>query len=317
MISETEYYNYINSIFVKKFNDDFEDALNWKKSFSLVPNSKEYNDLICLLDDIEKKFEFNMRKQCLVNYTFFKLWRNMLGISENDVYLLTAVKFVLACCIADKVIDSKRFSDMEKRYLISKVNHLSIINLDESNIFYELDLLFNEIFLTIEKINDKDDKKIIYKKIKKALISEKFMGEHTLRDCAIMNELNFHLLIDKSVEFESAAILLNLVECGCKNHIGISNMVGEIFWIIDDICDFIDDIKNNRANSILFYNIMPNGCDLNQRIDKSFELVENITNRLKTQLECLKSLISSELYYYILCMIWEWTTNIREKSTIK
>ena len=54
MISETEYYNYINSIFVKKFNDDFEDALNWRKSFSLVPNSKEYNDLICLLDDIEK-----------------------------------------------------------------------------------------------------------------------------------------------------------------------------------------------------------------------------------------------------------------------
>ena len=75
--------------------------------------------------------------------------------------------------------------------------------------FNELGILFNEIFHVIYSIWDEDLKQMLINKIERAFRSEDFMWRYKLTDVS-ERDIDFSLLVDKSIGFESAALLLSI-----------------------------------------------------------------------------------------------------------
>lgn len=273
----------------------------------MLSNTDEYKNLMRLLDSIEEKYGFNMHTQCKVNYEFLTVWREMCDIYVDDVYLTAAVKFILACCIADKILDSKRFVQDEKESVSGMLMHIRENNyqIAQTERFNELGILFNEIFHVIYSIWDEDLKQMLINKIERAFRSEDFMWRYKLTDVS-ERDIDFSLLVDKSIEFESAALLLSISQEYNNKYVSCANLIGKIFAMVDDMCDFIEDIKNNRINSILYWNRF--NCDntLENRIDSVVDNMESFIAKLDSAITELKAHVSDDAYYYIMGMIKEW-----------
>jgi len=276
-----------------------------------------FDSLLGLLDTVEAKYGFDMQKICAPNYNKFVLWQRAFpGGSVND--RMAAIKFVVFCCLVDKILDSPRFTEAEKEAVCRKVDvrHLTAEVPYQSESFPEIDALLNDIriHLIAPEWRDSACLPMLLKKMDRAFTSEIYMWKNPLLLRESFNKGDLHLLVDKSVDFELAAFLL---ASQCMDHpdAAVARYIAIAFWLIDDLCDFVEDIHCKRRNSLLFCCVPTDETiSLEERIELAYSNLEKMIVLLETCLKKLKSCTNSELYQFILNEVWEWSFNVRRMA---
>lgn len=318
MLSSYEYYSYINNNFLVKNEELFRECHEDKHLLLPLPDGL-FDNLLSLLNQVQQCYEFNMQKMCLPNFNKFVIWQKERNGIVDYKKILVATEFVVFCCLADKILDSQRFSDDEKEKVCQKLNIKLFLSEKEykSEYFVEMDQLLNDIRVFLI---DKDTQKcpfysLIVNKMEKAFKSEIYMSNNYLLAVQMMNSEEMHLLIDKSVEFEMAAFLLASVSATCKNTLKVAKYIANIFWIIDDLCDFVDDIRGRRMNSALFYcSAIGIEMQLSDRVEIAYANIDIFINELEKNIFALKDTVGEALFCYVLNEVWEWCSDVRKMA---
>lgn len=311
-----EYNRYIYENFVEKNIELFESCHSAakKKKISFM-DDLESQKLLQILDSISQKYDFDMRRTFQINYEQFWLFQNSFGMSHSKKAILIATEFVLFCCLADKILDSPRFSKHEKEAVCNKLQLEIAVSNSCDDPFPELTVLHQDIieFLNDYELDYMEKVQKIRGKVTLAFDSEKYMYYNDLRNmCSIKSE-NVHKLIDKSVEFESAAFLISTI---FNNTDSIEKAVAEIaniYWLIDDICDFAEDVQCKRANSILFICAPPEqSLNLEMRIEITLRNIKELLRKLENSMQSLSRLVNEDVYCFVIKQVWEWCKNVRK-----
>ncbi len=315
MLNSREYYSYVNKRFIEKNHRLFAECSEKKLLERPIPE-RGFDELFLLLDKIQRKYEFDMQTMCIVNYNQFVLWQQSnLGLVHYED-MLAAIKFMVFCCLADKILDSGRFCCEQKECVCKKMDVQAFVSDQQfvSDSFEELDELLNDVrvFLGSERVKVSPYYEIIVEKIEQAAISEIYMARHPLLPVEMHDPNKMMLLVDKSIAFETAAFLIASVSHRSDKMAVAAECIGKIFWMADDLCDFVDDVKNRRRNSILFYCTQKKEMRLADRVEEAFANIDLFINELEHHLLVLKGLVSHEMYEYVLNEVWEWCSGVRK-----
>lgn len=156
---------------------------------------------------------------------------------------------------------------------------------EAGSFFFELGELLEEIDHYIEEYENTELKEKILKLISDAFTSEQYMWRHLLLEKEDFNQKVIGLLTDKSVKFEKAVLLLSLKEEMSKAAIEAADLIGKISWLTDDLCDFISDIREQRKNSLLYFEMPDEEMDLEYRAEMALEHMSNHIRRLEDYLK--------------------------------
>lgn len=313
MLNEKEYYVFLYDNFLKPNQEEFEKAKIWYESHELFAYDDEYREIIKILDVIQTKYEFNMQRMCKNNFELLSLFQFTFMRKIDKKQREAGLKFMIACCFADKILDSKRFSKVEQQE-ISDALSIKVIK-NKNKFCKELLLLLSDVYTYLEKYEDIFMKKMLSEMIWDAFESEQYMWKNKLVERELVDKSVLHFLIDKSVKFEKAALLLVLKEQISEQAINVAQIIGEIFWLTDDLCDFISDLKEQRKNSLLYWNIPNKYLDLNERVVLATENMKNNVSQLEDCINNLKKSANQKLYLYVIYMVKMWFGNIENIVT--
>lgn len=269
-----------------------------------MPSGKGYDELTALLSSVCEKYGLRLR----INYEQLYLWQTCFLKEKSDDAILAASYLVQACILADHILDSPDFTKKQKEAVCRKINWNSGMG-ESENEFPELSLLFTGFRDYFEK--QKEDpllnEALLYQMIQKAIDSEIYMYESKLDFFEDMEDENLFLLIDKSVEFEKAVFITALYGNNTEESIVAAGILGKIFWLVDDLCDFMDDVKAGRKNSLLLYCAdRTNYITFEQRLRSVFANLNLAVEELETSLESLREYVSEEFFDFLILQIWKW-----------
>ena len=315
MISERQYYQFIYQRLIEKNINLFADC-DESKLVCIEISKEQFRWFYELLDCVEKKYGFDMQKILLPNYNKFVLWQKCFMQEYKIENIEIAMQFIVFCCLADKILDSKRFLIEQKEVVIHKLNIKHFISNSDyvSDEFQELDRLLNNIRRFIEKHMHKNsvELKKILDCMECAFRSEIYMATVPLLHKEKFDPAKRCLLIDKSVQFETAAFLLASFGANSARTQKAALDVANIFWQIDDLCDLMEDIKAKRRNSMLFLCVHEsNELTLAERAHKCVENAEEYIIMLEKNIWLLKQDANDAFYTYILNEVWEWCSYLR------
>lgn len=307
IVDKSKYYKYVyNRLVLQHISCNSQQVGLYKK----VVLDKELKNL---LDEIYRQYHWNFYENARANIVKFRLWRKEFNLPENEMLVYAATYFVLYCCMVDKILDSRQFSQDEKKVICKGLETFWENSSRKMCLFPQVDLLGERTKQLLFKAGIKSDIKASYlhNKISRAFSSEIFLFNHPL-DC-FSTIIQLQDLTDKSVEFVSGAFCIAAYDCtDCKMET-ISTSIGSIFWLIDDICDFAADLEDGNINSVLVLcTDMSQEMTIKQRIDQAFTNMEFIIQRLETEVEKLKSCVSKEFFDWILNALWMWTGDVRK-----
>lgn len=315
MISERQYYQFIYKRLIEKNNQLFADCDESKLACIEIPK-EQFMWLYELLDCVEKNYGFDMQKILLPNYNKFTLWQECFMQECKPENIEIAMQFIVFCCLADKILDSKRFLIEQKAAVIDKLNIKHFTSKSEyvSNEFQELDRLLNNIrrFMKKQRNENSVELKKILDCMECAFQSEIYMARVPLLQKEKLDQSRLCLLTDKSVQFEIAAFLLASFGENTARTQKAALDVANIFWQIDDLCDLIEDIKAKRRNSMLFVCVHElNELTLAERAHKCVENAEKFIIMLEENIRLLKMDSNDAFYTYVLNEVWEWCSYVR------
>ena len=177
MISEKKYYDSLYENFLVKNKEQWEKANLWCENHTFCKMDEETEKLLELLNGIEKKYEFNLQRMCRNNFELLSLYQiEFLGQIKKRQRSI-GLKFLIVCCLADKILDSKRFCTEEQQKII---NLLTMERRRQEASFFELGELLEEIDHYIEEYENTELKEKILKLISDAFTSEQYMWRHLL-----------------------------------------------------------------------------------------------------------------------------------------
>lgn len=320
---ENNYNLYLNTHFIEKHRALFQRAIDWRKEIVLpAMDDGAGNFYRHLLGQIEEKFGFNMQKQCQVNFAFLVLWQRYLKIPKINENLYMALDFIILCCVMDKFLDSRRYSTKEKNLAIRKVWKEYDAEKNDENVFTEFKRLYAGSVVKLrgclKSCNDTLEANMILEKVRKAFLSEDYIWRVTLDDCDTISAQKFHLLTDKSVEFESSALCMAGMGYLSKEGIQAASLIGEICWLADDLFDLEEDIQENRVNSLLYiWDLQKSGENereegiksektKEERIKQTYGKAGLFIQMLNSRIDSLEKLENRNLFYFVVNLIWEW-----------
>lgn len=316
MISEQKYYTYLCTQLYESHLDIFRNRAN----LSLMPHSLPDSilEIIESLNTIESRYEFNMQKMCVLNYNKFVLWQRCFAGKIDEEKIKAATEFVAFCCLADKFLDSGRFDREEKEIVYESLNIRNFQGETSytGRAFSELDEFINHIrnFLERNQMDHAEEIQCILLRMRAAYESEKYMYLFPLSNDDRISREEYHLLTDKSVQFEIAAFMIASMGYNSEQSLNAANCIGEIFWVLDDLCDLLEDIKNGQKNSLLFYSCDPDeNISIKDRAQQTVCHLDQYILILFQNLESLKQLVSEDLLHYIYAEVWDWGYDIRHR----
>lgn len=306
MISERNYnkhiYNTITDL-IFNANDNYQVRLQSDNECVLPEHVRK------VLSEIAEKYDYDMKKKYLINMEFISEWqKSVIGYVDVESAII-ATEYIIFCCVVDKMLDSRRFSDEFKGNLLKYVIIDSFISdTPLTNEEKELECVFDLVadirsFLNRYSGRKKND---LMCEIEKALASECFMSTHDLKYDISKNDV--HFLIDKSVSFESSALKISLLPFNTNSDLQ-AYLIGEVFWLIDDICDLLDDYKNGRINSLLYYN--NNADQITDRLVYAVEHIDYSISQLKEKVDLLKQHSNVTMHEFLKEQIWWWLSDAR------
>lgn len=274
-----------------------------------------YLELYTLLDQVEHKYEFDLQKNVATNHTRFTLWQQHFCGNASPANTLAATQFVLFCCLADKILDSNRFSSVQKEAVCQKLysQHFFSDRSYESQNFPELDTLLNQIRIYLLKCSISSQDKIeLEEHMRRAFHSEIFMYRYPLKELDAMTESDLPLLIDKSVEFELSACLIAGPSPYSPQMMKAAICIGRIMWIIDDLWDLPEDVAAFRRNSFLFFNLPLESCSIQERSYAAQANIKLYVDILANNLRSLKETVNSTLFNHIRWEVCKWSKHIND-----
>lgn len=280
------------------------------REMKLSPDLKE------LLDQIAVRYGITFHKNAVLNLEKFQLWRENFGVFEDSENAEAATYFVLYCCLADKILDAQRFTRQEKEIVYQDIKNFWNYSYNEKGKFSELYKIRKKTldFLTRKGKVQKERYKILRDKIDRALISECFMYNYSLKD--FKSDMDMHNILDKSVEFVSASFLISIWDIFGKEEIETTDLIGEIFGYMDDICDYVLDLETGTLNLALFICVNEKADFLlRERIAESVSNTEVMIGLLEDKVKRLQNRIGTQMYLYLLDELWNWTGDIRKYIT--
>lgn len=309
--------------YYKIFNDCIEENPfifdeKIKKDYSDYPlPMADYSDIINVLDQVYKKYDFDLHKQLQPNYTKFVLWQLSSIDQRHESQIKIAIKWILFCCLADKFLDSVRFTVEQKKAICKKLDVKWFTQPEQfvSNEFEEMDILLNDIrkFITSKQIIDCSYFSQLIKSIQNAFVSEIYMSTTFLDAVEPFKNDSRELLIDKSVEFERVAFMLSVLPESNNKIEKIAISMGEIMWLIDDLCDFVEDVQCKRKNSLLYMFIKDDDTfDLSYRVKVVSERLSTVFFMIHKRLELIKNGADESMYSYMIFLVRDWCENVRD-----
>ena len=314
MISEHQYYQKLYNMFIKENQRLFDECTAHVFSSKIPkPEGETYEKLQSLLSTIEQKYGFDMR----LNYKQLYLWQRTVMSEVDEERMLVAGKLVLFCCLIDNFLDSPRFSIAAKNKLCEMAG-MTFFNLKrqkDSPNFYEINILAQDV-LRFYQDHPTD---IAYPNWKEDLFhafqSEVYMYRSMLKKREGLPDEDLGLLIDKSIKFEKAAFLTATYGHNTAQSVEVAKLLGEVFWLVDDLCDFIEDVHAGRKNSLLFYCVQESGVfTLEQRIEMAYANMDLAIDRLNSVLIRLRALVNLDMISFIVSQIWKWCYNVRKMA---
>ena len=262
--------------------------------------------------EISDIYDYDMTKKFLINLDFIFTWQESITGSVNEEAAIVAAEYIIFCCVVDKILDSDRFSKDVKRKLLQYIGIESFsyhipLNIEETEFQCIFKLVMDIRAFLRKYAGDKADN--VMKDIDKALRSECFMSFHDLQYSVKEDEQSF--LIDKSVSFESSALRLGVLPYD-SDPVVQADTIGEIFWLIDDICDLLDDYKSNRINSLLYYNNPE--YKIADRLIYAVNHIDFYIELLNVKIALLKQSTDNTVYEYMKEQIWWWLSGARRIS---
>lgn len=318
MITSAQYYQYLYDSFLLKHKEEFQYCLRHDPAREMeVPKTGDYRKLLSLLEQIDLKYGFDME----LNFAQLSLWQKKFVGGTDEEALLAAGCFVLFCCLTDKFLDSPRFSTEQKEVVCEKCSligmEISGMEITREHGFRELDLLIAPFIRFIRKRNDREpySKGMLYTDIHKAFRSEIYMYRSVLDHKRDMEGEDLSLLIDKSVRFEKAAFLTASFDFNSQKSVRAAEALGRIFWLTDDLCDFVEDIREHRKNSLLVFCIQDEKVSsLEERSEAVLKNLDIAVSQLEGDLLLMKELVSEEFYCFMMAQVWKWSFKVRGKA---
>ena len=147
----------------------------------------------------------------------------------------------------------------------------------------------------------------------KAFQSEEYMYRSNLKKYEKIPDEDLSILIDKSTLFEKVVFLTATYGYNTIQSVEAAELLGEMFWLVDDLCDFVEDVHAGRKNSLLFYCIKERKeLTLERRIELVYNNMDFAVDHLNNVLAKLKKLVDNEMFFFIVLQIWKWCHNIRK-----
>lgn len=307
MTKKQKYYEYLYRRLVLEHSE-----WNGKDKF-VHREMKLPSELKELLDQIFVKWGLTFHRNVALNLEKFQLWREGFGAVRNFEYIEVASYFVLYCCLADRILDTQRFTDQEKEIVYQDIKNFWNGSYNGDGEFSELHKIRKKILIFFDK-NEKTQKnkyQILKDKISRALISERFMYDHSIDD--FNSDMDPHNILDKSVEFVSASFLIAAWDLFGKEEIKTADLIGEIFGYVDDICDYALDMETGTLNMVLFI-CMNERTDISTMkwMEEAAGHIEIMIRLLENKVEQLRNRVDTQLYLYLLDELWNWTGDIRK-----
>lgn len=310
MLKEQEYYTILNTYFIEKNELLFEKAREKCKNMCFSYNDEQLNKILNITNEIERKYEFNMQNMCKNNYQLLTLFQIEIMGSVSIVHRKKALEFLIACCLADKILDSRRFKQREK----ISVMKLLTLNYKKDELKREFNILANFINDIIEFLSfygDKNKKGYLQELIEAAFKSEIYMSSFEINENERFLQKDNYLLIDKSVAFEKSALLLTLNEKYLDREVKLADVIGKIMWLSDDLCDLFQDLSAKRKNSLLYINMPEKKLKIDERVKLFYSNLPNIIADLESYMSELENLCSTDLYYFVINIIEKWFSDIK------
>ena len=315
MFHASEYYQKVNDELFSKNDKLFRAHLrSYKNEFEIAKKLYYGTWNQELLKAITIHYGFNMDRVYLDNYVFLSHWeKEILHFEKTTADSEPALMFIVFCCLADKLLDSKRFSTDEKVLFLPVIKDPLKHN-EEQIIEYSDFLTLKDLYSKqISNISDSLLKEEIIDLINRAFKSECFISTYFLSQEIVATMPTISELTDKSVCFEKAALLLMLNKSNdTLNH--LSTLIAQIFWLIDDLNDFVEDVNNRRLNSLLFLDDNTSAYNVEEIVYSGFQSASLAVEKL---LECLAQLgneVSPALSDYVITKVWLWGETIRENG---
>jgi hypothetical protein len=290
----------------------------WKtESAGWLSNVELNGELEALLDEIYRKYNWHFHENARANIQKFRLWRIECGLPVNDSLVYAATYFVLYCCLVDKIMDSRNISQEEKKALCEELQSFWNDKSEISGAFPQVSLLGMRmkayLFFSVKKTEPRFS--LIVDKINRAFASECFISTHTIQ-CFSTAIPNYNLT-DKSVEFVSASFWIAAYDATDKKMEILAQIIGEIFWLIDDICDFMPDLEDRTINSALLYCTDTSiEMSIDERVNKAVENMEMMIQKLETNVNRLKNMATVQFSNWIMNELWIWTADIRRAEKL-
>lgn len=283
-----------------------------------IPKGQLGNEFTNLLNRIYEKYGFDLHRNVEDNIEKFLLWRREFCTADNDEAVYAAVYFVLYCCLADKILDSVRFSQKDKMNVCNELEGFWNQRDTESQTFPELTEMGQKVrtFLIADKQRKNSRFTLLAQKMERAFSSECFMFYHLLDKFDETMELS--KLTDKSVEFVSAAFWIAAYDVNDDRMEKAAETIGEIFWLIDDVCDYISDIQTGSMNSaLIFCTDTALSIPLERRIEQAAMNMGKMICMLEDKVKKLEILIGREMRDFILSELWNWMADVRKYVGVK
>ena len=310
MTKKQRYYEYLYKRLVLVHRE-------WNGEGKLIHKEVELSqELKELLDQISGRLGIRLHKNAVLNVEKFQLWREEFGATVDSKYVEAATYFVLYCCLADKILDTERFTQQEKERVYLDIKNFWNSSYNKSGEFLELYKMRRKVlgfFAEMEKLYN-NRYRILKDKIDCALASECFIYDHSLTD--FDKDMNVHNVLDKSVEFVSASFLIGIGDLFEKEDIDVTDLIGEIFGYIDDICDYVLDLETGSLNmALLICMNEKKNISLEERIGETVIHMDIMISLLEDKVIQLQKKVSTQMYLYLLDELWCWTGDIRRYVT--
>lgn len=208
--------------------------------------------------------------------------------------LSAAVSFILAGCLLDNFIDQGSAAERKQAMEMLEWEYCAhyFVHFGSAKSKHAIDVLFSEI---AHYLKDKArtepkayDQFLAY--LRRATAAE--VASANGRDDALQNRM----IVDKSVLFEVLGFQLAFYGNHTCQEWEIFFLIGNIFWMIDDLCDVEEDTRSGQVNALLSAE-----CG-------SLEVrMTRMLTELTQALERLKLLVEPAFYQFILYEVRSWT----------
>lgn len=300
--------DYYSQLFLKLkqhgFLYDKQINIYWRKDFQYYFNLFDWD--LNFINYLQKNYEFNAYNILLINSKKCFFLSSFFDVKFNANKIKYGIYFILLGCYVDFVLDNG--STKQKLLVKEKLSWNYCSNYFEKGKIVKsecpIDILFQFVGCGLQEIKNYNIERYDYviNLIKKSIISE----------LDVINEnitFSDELVKNKSILFVAIAMIISFYNCldfdKLKN---CAFSIGNIFSIIDDLCDVQED-KNQKQKNIVLDRI-------NNDSKQYLYVINYFIKELEKEFYYLQSFTNNTIYMLILAEVQEWTLsnkNLKER----